>query len=197
MSLLDIKGRKSHQIVEEGLQVLINLGHRGAAGSDPETGDGAGGTRPDASPVLSQGKAGGLGFELPEDGAYGVGMVFLRRKLRQPRGPGNWCRGVIADEGLEALAWRDVPLDYDKLGRDSRRRCPLICQVFVGPGNSGLDPAQLERKLYVVRKVIEHSMKDSRLTEEELDYFYVCSLSCNTIVYKGPAHGPPDFRLLS
>ena len=76
-------------------------------------------------------------------------------------------------------------MDFDKLGRDSRRRCPRICQVFVGPGRSGLDPERMERKLYVVRKVIEHSIKDSGLSEEEADYFYVCSLSCNTVVYKG------------
>ena len=180
----DIKGRKSHEIVEEGLEVLINLGHRGAAGSDPETGDGAG--------VLIQmphqffrKESLRLGFQLPDDGAYGVGMVFLPPQTEAAEKARALVSRTIESEGLEVIAWREVPLDHDKLGRDSRRRCPLICQVFVGPGKSTLDPAQLERKLYVVRKVIEHSMKDSELSEEELDYFYVCSLSCNTIVYKG------------
>ena len=180
----DIKGRKSHQIVEEGLQVLINLGHRGAAGSDPETGDGAGlliQTPHDFFRSESQ----RLGFKLPADGEYGVGMVFLPPQPEAFEKARDQVSRHIEDEGLEVLAWRDVPLDHSKLGRDSRRRCPRICQVFVGPGQSGLDSAQLERKLYVVRKVIEHSMKDSGLSEEEADYFYVCSLSCNTIVYKG------------
>ena len=180
----DIKGRKSHQIIGEGLQVLINLGHRGAAGSDPETGDGAG-LLIQTPHSFFRSESQRLGFQLPADGEYGVGMVFL------PPQPGAFekARDLVSrhieDEGLEVLAWRDVPVDYGKLGRDSRRRCPRICQVFVGPGQSGLDAAQLERKLYVVRKVIEHSMKDSGLSEEEADYFYVCSLSCNTVVYKG------------
>ena len=180
----DIKGRKSHQIVEEGLQVLINLGHRGAAGSDPETGDGAG-ILIQTPHSLFRRESQRLGFQLPADGEYGVGMVFLPPHPEAEEKARALIARVIEEEGLEVLAWRDVPLDYDKLGRDSRRRCPRICQVFVGSGRSGLDSAQLERKLFVVRKVIEHSMKDSALSEEESDYFYVCSLSCNTIVYKG------------
>ena len=180
----DIKGRKSHRIIEEGLQVLINLGHRGAAGSDPETGDGAG-ILIQTPHQLFRSESRRLGFQLPADGEYGVGMIFLPPQESAFEKAQGLVSRVIEDEGLEVLAWRDVPLDYDRLGRDSRRRCPRICQVFVGPGKSGLDPSQLERKLYVVRKVIEHSIKDSGLSEEESDYFYVCSLSCNTIVYKG------------
>ena len=180
----DIKGRKSHQIVEEGLQVLINLGHRGAAGSDPETGDGAG-ILIQTPHSLFRRESQRLGFQLPADGEYGVGMVFLPPHPEAEEKARALIARVIEEEGLEVLAWRDVPLDYDKLGRDSRRRCPRICQVFVGSSRSGLDSAQLERQLFVVRKVIEHSMKDSALSEEESDYFYVCSLSCNTIVYKG------------
>ena len=180
----DIKGRKSHTIIEEGLQVLINLGHRGAAGSDPETGDGAGILlqMPDA---LFRRESERLGFRLPSQGEYGVGMVFLPPQPTAAEKVRLLIEGVIADEGLELLGWRDVPVDAANIGRDARRRSPLIRQVFVGVGQSGLDPAQLERKLYVVRKVIEHSMKDCGLSEEEADYFYVCSLSCNTIVYKG------------
>ncbi|CAI8019022.1 Ferredoxin-dependent glutamate synthase 1 [Geodia barretti] len=178
----DIKGRKSHRIVEEGLQVLVNLGHRGAAGSDPETGDGAG-VLIQMPHRLFRRESERIGFDLPADGEYGVGMVFLPPEADE-KGR-ELIASAIVNEGLELLAWREVPVDYDQLGRDSRRRCPSIQQVFVGPGKSGLNLAQLERKLYVVRKVIEHSMKDSGLSEEEADYFYVCSLSCNTIVYKG------------
>ena len=180
----DIKGRKSHQIVEEGLQVLVNLGHRGAAGSDPETGDGSG-ILIQMPYELFRTESQRIGFELPADGEYGVGMVFLPPQPGSEETARNLISKVIEDEGLELLAWREVPVDHSKLGRDSRSRCPSIQQVFVGPGQSGLDPVQLERKLYVVRKVIEHSMKDGGLSEEEADYFYVCSFSCNTIVYKG------------
>ncbi len=192
----DIQGRKSHQIIEEGLQVLINLGHRGAAGSDPDTGDGAG-ILIQMPHQLFRRESQRLGFQLPADGEYGVGMVFLPAQPEAAEKARSLVSRAIADEGLEVLAWRDVPLDHDKLGRDSRSRCPRICQVFVSPGRSGLAPAQLERKLYVVRKVIEHSMKDSGLSEEESDYFYVCSLSCNTIVYKGllMAHQAAGFYL--
>ena len=180
----DIKGRRSHQIIDEGLQVLMNLGHRGAAGSDPETGDGAGILIQMPNQLFRQ-ESQRLKFQLPADGEYGVGMVFLPPEPEAEEKARALITGVIEDEGLETLAWRDVPLDHSKLGRDSRSRCPSIRQVFVGPGKNGLDAAQLERKLYVVRKVIEHSIKESGLSEEEADYFYVCSLSCNTIVYKG------------
>ena len=197
----DIKGRKSHRIIQEGLQVLINLGHRGAAGSDPETGDGAGILlqMPDA---LFRRESERLGFQLPSVGQYGVGMVFLPPQPAATEKARSLIEGVIADEGLELLGWRDVPVNPDKIGRDARRRSPLIRQVFVGAGQGGPsagpgDPAQLERKLYVARKVIEHSMKECGLSEEEADYFYVCSLSCNTIVYKGllMAYQISDFYL--
>ncbi len=180
----NIKGEKSHQIIGESLQVLVNLGHRGAAGCDPETGDGAG--------ILIQmphrffrAEGSRLGIDLPADGDYGVGMVFLPP---QPESQEK-CRGlverVIEQEGLEFLGWREVPVDPSKLGRDSRRVCPSIWQVFIGPGSRIDGRDQLERKLYVVRKVIEHGAEDWGLTDEEADYFYICSLSCNTIVYKG------------
>ena len=119
----DIKGQKSHQIIQEGLQVLINLGHRGAAGSDPETGDGAG--------ILIQmphqffrSESRRLGFQLPAEGEYGVGMVFLPPQAGAFEKARNLVSRAIEEEGLELLAWRDVPLDHEKLGRDSRRRWP-------------------------------------------------------------------------
>ena len=198
----DIKGRKSHRIIEEGLEVLVNLGHRGAAGSDPETGDGAG-ILLQMPHRLFRRESERLGFQLPPDGEYGVGMVFLPPEPEGTDKARFLVSSVIREEGLELLGWRDVPVAPAKIGRDARRRSPLISQVFVGAPPSfsrqtrGIDPAQLERKLYVVRKVIEHSMKECGLSEEEADYFYVCSLSCNTIVYKGllMAHQISDFYL--
>ena len=180
----NIKGGKSHKIITDSLQVLVNLGHRGACGCDPETGDGAG--------ILIQmphqfflKECARSGLDLPGPGEYGVGMVFLPP---QPEAEGR-CQTLIeraiTEEGLDLLGWRDVPVDPSKLGREGRRVQPRIRQVFIGRGSQIQDSAQLERKLYVVRKVIEYSLGECGLSEEEADYFYICSMSCNTIVYKG------------
>ena len=183
----NIKGEKSHQIIEEGMQVLVNLGHRGAAGRDQETGDGAG-LLIQMPHRFFQKECSQLGIDLPGPGEYGVAMVFL-----PPQSEGlAKCRALLAkvinDEGLKLLGWRDVPVDPTKLGRDSQAVLPHILQVFIGAGPGIRDAEHLERKLYVVRKVIEHSKKQWGISEEEDDYFYVCSMSCNTIVYKGLLH---------
>jgi len=180
----NIKGGKSHQIIEEGLQVLVNLGHRGAAGCDPETGDGAG-ILIQMPHQFFQAECSRLNIPLPGPGEYGVGMVFLPPKPEAQATCQAFLDKVIADEGLEVLGWRDVPVDHSKLGRDARRVCPHIGQVFVGSGPTAMDPAQLERKLYVVRKVVEHASQEWGVSEEQADYFYVCSMSSQTIVYKG------------
>ncbi|MCH8898590.1 MAG: hypothetical protein IIC33_09900 [Chloroflexi bacterium] len=180
----NIKGGKSHQIIDDGLKVLVNLGHRGAAGCDPETGDGAG-ILIQMPHQFFQAECDRLQFTLPDAGEYGVGMLFLPP---QPQSQEK-CRAlvdhVIKEEGLELLGWRDVPVDRSKLGRDAREVCPHISQVFVGQGPDTQDSEQLERKLYVVRKVIEHTALAWGLTEEEADFFYVCSLSTKVLVYKG------------
>jgi len=180
----NIKGGKSHQIINDGLEVLVNLGHRGAAGCDPETGDGSG-IMIQMPHEFLQAECERLQFTIPGAGEYGVGMLFLPPEPQSQEKCRSLVDHVIQEEGLELLGWRDVPIDRSKLGRDAREVCPHISQVFVGPGAGVKGPAELERKLYVVRKVIEHSALDWGITEEEADYFYVCSLSCNTIVYKG------------
>ena len=180
----NIKGGQSHEIITESLQVLVNLGHRGACGCDPETGDGAG--------ILMQMPHGFFqkvcpesGIDLPELGNYGVGMVFLppgveaREKCRQ------LIDRCIADEGLTLLGWREVPVDPTKLGRDARAVQPAIRQVFVTGGDAGSEPEQLQRKLYTLRKVIEKSLPECGLSDEDADYFYICSFSNSTVVYKG------------
>ncbi len=180
----NIKGQKTHQIVQDGLEVLANLGHRGATGRDPETGDGAGimTQTPDA---LFRRESHKLGFELPSDGDYGVGMVFLPPQNEARAKGRDLIERVIREEGMILLGWRDVPIDLSKIGQDARDVCPHICQVFVASGSVRLERPQMERKLYLIRKVIEHSIKDSDLSDDEADFFYICSLSCNTIVYKG------------
>ena len=176
-----IRGEKSHEIIRKGLEVLINLTHRGAAGCDPETGDGAG--------ILIQiphlffaRECGELGMQLPEAGAYGVAMVFLpvdRHSRLQ-------CEGVferIAQaEGLKVIGWRDTPVNGDAIGREARASQPYIEQFFVGRPE-GLDEAEFERLLYKVRRRTENEMEASEI--EGKDDFYVPSFSCRTIIYKG------------
>ncbi len=179
----NIKGVKSHQIIGESLEVLVNLGHRGACGCDPETGDGAG--------ILIQmpheffGKVcPPLGINLPEVGSYGAGTVFLPPQDEARQKCEALVEQSVAGEGLEFLGWRDVPVDPAKLGRDSRSVMPVIKQAFVGApaGNSSLS---LERRLYLVRKVIEHRLPELGISDADADFFYICSLSSNTIVLKG------------
>ena len=176
-----VKGHKSHEIVQKGLQVLINLTHRGACGCDPETGDGAG--------VLIQvphkffvRECSKLGFTLPAPGEYGVGMVFLPVE-KHPR---LTCEGIleriVREEGLEVLGWRDTPIDGTAIGRVARKSQPYIEQIFVRRA-PGMDEDALERKLYVVRKRAESEIGASNI--EDKDYFYVPSFSARTIVYKG------------
>ena len=181
----NVKGDKTHSIVTESLQVLDNLGHRGASGSDPDTGDGAGilVQIPDAffRKVTAVG-----GMSLPSEGEYGVGMVFLPQDGDAVAACVSHIESVVASEGLTLLGWRDVPLDHTKIGRDARTVCPTIRQFFVGKGAANSqDRAAFERKLYVVRKVISNTVAETGITEDDADFFYVCSLSCNTVVYKG------------
>jgi len=190
----NIKGQKTHQIIDEGVQVLINLGHRGAAGRDPDTGDGAGMLI--QTPVkLFEREAAALGIDLPAAGQYGVGMVFMPPESQAE------CRDMIGKiieaEGLKVLGWRDVPIDHSKIGVDAREVCPQISQVFIGMGPDIKDATHLERKLFIARKVLEHSMSESGLTDEQADRFYICSMSCKTIVYKGllMAHQIAEFYL--
>ena len=181
----NILGEKSHKIIEEGLQVLVNLGHRGAAGRDPETGDGAG-ILIQMPHQLFHRELSKLGINLPAAGEYGVGMIFLPPRPDASAAGHRLVEDSIAEAGLELLGWRDVPVDHSKLGRDANTLCPVIRQVFIGKGQGQMmDSKQMERKLYLVRKTIEHSISGIGLTEEDSDYFYVCSMSCHTIVYKG------------
>ena len=172
-----IVGERSHAIVGRGLEALVNLGHRGACGCDPETGDGAGVLLqvPDA---FLRGVA---GVDLPPPGAYGVGMIF------QPNDPDQraHCEDIIAracvDEGVRLLAWRDVPAEPSAVGRVAREGMPAIRQFFVAA--VALEGDTLERRLYVLRKVIERRVAEVDLPEGHL--FYICSLSSRTLVYKG------------
>jgi glutamate synthase (NADPH) large chain len=181
-----ISGTKSHDIIEKGIRVLLNLAHRGACGCDPETGDGAG--------VLIQiphkffvRECEKLGFKLPKAGSYGIGMVFLPVE-KHPR---LQCEGILErilrEEGLTLLGWRDTPVYASAIGRVARASQPYIQQIFIGCA-AGMDEDALERKLYVVRKRTENEVRESGMEDAEM--FYIPSLSCRTIVYKGLLQAP-------
>ncbi|MBI3993825.1 MAG: glutamate synthase subunit alpha, partial [Candidatus Lambdaproteobacteria bacterium] len=192
--VVDIKGRKSHDIVSQGLEVLVNLEHRGATGSDPNVGDGAGILLQVPDAFLRQATA-ALGFQLPPAGGYGVGMVFLPQEQTQR----SACESVINDRiqsaGLHLLGWRTVPVDGSTLGAASRETQPYVRQVFVGAAGDTPDRDAFDRRLYLVRRLIEKGVK--RLGDFG---FYVASMSCKTMVYKGMLTAPqlerfyPDLR---
>ncbi len=177
----NIEGKKSHDIVSKGIQILINLTHRGACGCDPETGDGAG-ILIQIPHTFFERECARLGFTLPAPGEYGVGMIFLPVD-RQER---ILCEGILEriarEHGLTVLGWRDTPIDSNTIGRLARSTQPYIEQIFIRRA-PGMDTDALERKLYVVRKQVEAAVAQSDLKEK--DFFYVPSLSARTIVYKG------------
>ena len=154
-----IKGRKSHEIVENGLTILNNLTHRGATGADPLHGDGAGVLVqiPDA---FFREEMARRGVKLPKAGAYGVGMVFLPRNQAARAACTREIERAIVNEGQTLLGWRDVPVDDSTLGKTARATMPVIRQVFVGAGRGSLDRDAFERKLYIVRKSSGHAGPD-------------------------------------
>ena len=178
----NVGGERSHAILEQGVEILVNLAHRGACGCDPATGDGAGILFQIPHTFLKQ-RCAQLGIDLPEPGEYGVGMVFLPTDQSQRAACEALVEKAIEDEGQRCLGWRDVPVDDTELGYIGRQSQPFIRQVFVARGAQVQDEAGFERKLYVIRRVAERAAL--RLDEETQDHFYICSLSSNRVVYKG------------
>ncbi|MCP4165417.1 MAG: glutamate synthase large subunit [Chloroflexi bacterium] len=183
--VVNIKGERSHDIIRNGMTILMNLTHRGAQGSEPNTGDGAG--------ILCQipdkffrKVCPTQGIELPEQGQYGVGMVFMPHGEESRQAYERKLEEIIKAEGQKVLGWRTVPTDGFALGKTARSREPFVRQVFIGANPDAFphqDDLAFERKLYVIRKLAER-----HICYEETpgcDAFYVASLSSRTIVYKG------------
>jgi glutamate synthase domain-containing protein 2/glutamate synthase domain-containing protein 1/glutamate synthase domain-containing protein 3 len=177
----NIKGQKSHDIIVKGIQVLINLTHRGACGCDPATGDGAGVLIQIPHKFFAR-ECAKLGFTLPPAGEYGVGMVFLPVEPHARRRTEGIMERIVMEEGLSVRGWRDTPIEGAAIGRVARVSQPYIQQIFVARGK-GMTEDQLERKLYVVRKRAEAEIAKSDIPEKS--FFYVPSLSARTIIYKG------------
>jgi glutamate synthase (NADPH/NADH) large chain len=178
-----IKGQKAHSIVEQGLKILENLDHRGAVGADPLMGDGAG--------ILIQipdeffrAEMAKQGVDLPPPGEYGVGMIFLPKEHASRLACEQEVERAVKAEGQVLLGWRDVPVDRDMpMSPTVRAKEPVIRQVFIGRGADVIVPDALERKLYVIRKTASAAIMKLKLTHSR--EYYVPSMSCRTIIYKG------------
>ena len=178
----DMKNRKSHDILEKGLQILMNLDHRGAVGADPSLGDGCG--------VLTQiphaffaPECAKLGFELPAQGHYAIGQFFMPRQAEARRQVREIVEEAVAAQGLSILGWRDVPVDNSDLGERVKAVEPVMQQIFIGRPAELASEDDFERRLYIVRKVVSNRVVAIG-TLEILEYYPV-SMSARTIVYKG------------
>ena len=185
--VVDIKGRKSHKIVSNALTILKNLIHRGACGCEENTGDGVG-ILTQTPDKFFQRVCKELNIKLPEFGHYGAGMIFLPNDPEQSQRCREILENIVMEEGQKVLGWRDVPTDDSSLGPTAVSGEPTFKQIFIGRGKDVKDEASFERKLYVIRKLAEHAIWGSDLSEQ--DRFYVPSLSYRTCLYKGMLTGP-------
>ncbi len=181
--LCDVKGNRSNKLVRDSLAVLKRLAHRGAVGSDPKTGDGAG--------ILIQmphelfcDVAEEVGFSLPQFGYYGTGMIFLPTKSSERKFCKDVFKKVIEEEGQILLGWRNVPVDDSEIGKGAKETEPVIEQVFIKRSSDIKDQLDFERRLYVIRKRIENIIRSSdKVTQKS--FFYITNLSSRTFAYKG------------
>jgi glutamate synthase (NADPH/NADH) large chain len=170
----DLSGRGGHDVVASALRVLCNLEHRGAAGADPDTGDGAG----IITQVPHEFFHAITGLPLPDPGAYAVGLAFLPIDHSERSVATAAITALAADEGLTVLGWRDVPTHPDACGAGAREVLPHLAQLFVA-GAAGERGMLLERMAFCLRKRAEHEAG-----------VYFASLSCRTLVYKGMLSAP-------
>ena len=178
----DMKNRKSHDILEKGLQILVNLDHRGAVGADPALGDGCG--------VLTQiphdffaPECAKLGFKLPEPGGYAIGQFFMPRDEAARQEVRDLVEEVVAAEGQSVLGWRNVPVDNSALGERVKATEPVMQQIFIGRAPNVATDDDFERRLFILRKVVSNRVY--ALGRAETAEYYPVSVSARTIVYKG------------
>ncbi|MCI6407248.1 glutamate synthase large subunit [Veillonella caviae] len=180
--VVNIKGKKSHDIIDDGLRILERLEHRGGAGADKDTGDGAG--------ILVQipheffkRECEVLGINLPPAGEYGVGMIFAHKYESLRNEQKRIFEEVVREEGQVVLGWREVPVDGTKVGHEAAAIRPWMIQILIGKGPDVTNNKEFERKLYIIRKLAEKRIVP--LSKELSSDFYIASLSSKTIVYKG------------
>lgn len=180
--VVNIKGDKSHDIIDEALTILENLNHRGASGADESSGDGSG-IMVQIPHEFFKRECEVLGFSLPEKGDYAVGMIFAHRYEDFRKTQMEVLERIVHEEGQKILGWREVPIDKTEAGETARTSMPGFIQVFIGKESSITDTMDFERKLYVIRKKAEKEIIP--MCEDKGGTFYVASLSSKTIVYKG------------
>jgi glutamate synthase (ferredoxin) len=180
--VVDIQGRKSHAILQKGIEVLRNLDHRGACGCEVNTGDGAGVLLQMPDKFLRKVCA-TANISLPPAGHYGSGLFFLPKLASKRRKLEERFEAIVQSEGQTVLGWRTVPTDNSSLGETAKASEPAMRQVFIGRDPSLADDLAFERKLYIIRKRAYTEIRTS--TIDGADFWYVCSLSHKTIVYKG------------
>lgn len=180
--VVNMKGKKSYDIIDQALTILENLKHRGAEGADAQSGDGAG--------ILVQiphqffcRECDVLGFTLPPEGEYGVGMIFAHRYETFRKKQMEEFEKIVNEEGLSILGWRDVPVDESLIGSIAKTIRPHFLQVFIRKDPALTNPMDFERKLYIIRKMAEKKIIPA--SQEKGSDFYIASLSSRTIVYKG------------
>ena len=175
----DVKGRKSRAIIDKGLDILKNLAHRGAVGADPETGDGSGILIQMPDDFLRKVTADNK-IDLPREGRYGVGMMFLPHDPILRKAVENIIEKIIIDEDQRFLGWRDVPVDPSVPGKGARATQPFIRQCFIGANRKVESQDEFERKLYLIRRIIDQRIR----TEKKLDRskYYVASFSSKVLV---------------
>ncbi len=180
--IADIKGRKSHKIVEDALTILLNLEHRGAVGADPRAGDGAGILVQTPHAFFAK-KAAELGFGLPARGHYAVGVLFLPHEEAWRTEIMDTYATMVAQEGMTILGWRDVPTDNSTLGETVKPTEPVHKQVFIARNPEIKSEDEFERRLYILRKSISAIIYNKR--ERRASNYYPVSISCRTVIYKG------------
>ncbi len=181
--ICNIKGKKSHDIINKGITILKNLTHRGGVGSDPDAGDGAG-ILLQMPHAFMQKVCHTEGFELPAPGDYGVGMLFLSPDKDTREQSLKRLGEIIEEEHQKLLGIRDVPVYPECIGSSAREAMPHICQVFIEKNSDIKNAMDFERKLYVIGKIAEREIRYSGAPQTD-SYFYFSSLSSKTIVYKG------------
>ncbi|HEY9694147.1 MAG TPA: glutamate synthase large subunit [Oculatellaceae cyanobacterium] len=178
--IVHMKGKKSHDIVEQALTILVNLDHRGACGAETNTGDGAGILMQVPHKFLKK-VAAAVNINLPEAGQYGVGMIYGSPDPVARAQSRKIFEQVVAEEGQQVIGWRDVPTDNSSIGNTAKSSEPFMQQVFIQRGSDVADDLAFERKLYVIRKRSHNAIRTPKIDP----YWYPSSISSRTIVYKG------------
>jgi glutamate synthase (ferredoxin) len=178
--VVNMKGKKSHEIIEQALTILVNLDHRGACGCEVNTGDGAG--------ILMQlphnffaKVCGAQKITLPQPGHYGVAMVYASPDAAERAQSAQAFEQIVAREGQRVIGWRDVPTDNSPIGSTAKASEPFMRQAFIARGANCPDEQAFERKLYVIRKRSHNEIRAALVDR----FWYASSISCRTLIYKG------------